>query len=179
DHRPKGLDAETEAEMKIDYKGRGYMTMVLFQDWLTELDAATLCRGDSNSDKAKQLRVVIGDVDKDHEMDQLKEELMVLYPGRAQAIRRQMDFGVLAYLKCCEGKGPNQQLVDAIKIVANSEKFKRFFLPPGSVIMVDEDQEDDEALSDTGYFPPNGGEGPSKVRMQTRRLMDVDLAHTR
>ncbi|KAI8594894.1 hypothetical protein EDD21DRAFT_409492 [Dissophora ornata] len=127
----------------------------------------------------EQLRVVIGDVDKDHEMDQLKEELMVLYPGRAQAIRRQMDFGVLAYLKCCEGKGPNQQLVDAIKIVANSEKFKRFFLPPGSVIMVDEDQEDDEALSDTGYFPPNGGEGPSKVRMQTRRLMDVDLAHTR
>ncbi|KAG0345216.1 hypothetical protein BGZ54_005623, partial [Gamsiella multidivaricata] len=100
---------------------------------------------------------------KDHEMEQLKQELMELYPDRAEAIKRQNDFGVLAYLKCCEGKGPTKQIMDCIEAVSAMDKYKSFFLPAGSVVLVDEDEEDDDdGVSDTDYYSPQNNNNGNK-----------------
>ena len=89
---------------------------------------------------------------KDKEMESLKQELKALYPGRADAIERQKDYGVLAFIKCCEGKGPTKQVMDAIKTVSKDEKFKTFFLPVEDMKAVYEDQEEhDDDTSDSDY----------------------------
>ncbi|KAG0316228.1 hypothetical protein BGZ99_007001 [Dissophora globulifera] len=102
----------------------------------------------------EELRVPTTD-DKDEEMEKIRQELMALYPDRAEAIQRQKDFGVLAYLKCCEGRGPSQGLMVAIKEVSGDDKFRGFFLPPGSISVVDEDQDDDDDASDPDHILPN------------------------
>ena len=85
-------------------------------------------------------------------MESLKQELKALYPGRADAIERQRDYGVLAFLKCCEGKGSTQQVMDAIKTVSKDEKFKTFFLPVEDMKVVYEGQEEyGDDTSDPDY----------------------------
>ncbi|KAG0251464.1 hypothetical protein BG011_007596 [Mortierella polycephala] len=99
---------------------------------------------------------------KDDEMEQLKRELMELYPGSADAFKKQKDFGVPTYLKCCEGKGPTRQLTDIVTVVSSNERFKKYFLPPGSVVLIDEDQEggdEDDDLSDEDYYLLDSGDG--------------------
>ncbi|KAG0282855.1 hypothetical protein BGZ98_006573, partial [Dissophora globulifera] len=95
------------------------------------------------------LRVHIPE-DVDYEMEVLKSDLMELYPDRAEAIKMQTDFGVLAYLKCCTGKGPTSRLHEHIQMISEMDEFKKFFLPAHSVTIVDEDAESDDS-SDSDY----------------------------
>ncbi|KAG0242835.1 hypothetical protein BG011_003229, partial [Mortierella polycephala] len=87
----------------------------------------------------EQLRMVAVD-DNDDEMEQLKQMSMVLYPSRAKAIGQQKDYGVLAYIACCRGKGPSEDLLNAITAVSADKAFKPFFLPNRGSAVVDEDE---------------------------------------
>ncbi|GJJ71553.1 hypothetical protein EMPS_03903 [Entomortierella parvispora] len=92
--------------------------------------------------------------DIDKEMEQLKQELMKLYPAGDAAIQMQKDYGVLTYLKSCEGDGPTQGLMDAIKQVSRMEEYKDQFYSPEELTVVEEDQLDDESDPlDLDYFP--------------------------
>ncbi|KAI7816397.1 hypothetical protein BC939DRAFT_482053 [Gamsiella multidivaricata] len=83
------------------------------------------------------LRTTDGD-ETDQELEDLKQELIALYPDRAKAIECQKDFGVLAYFRCCAGKGPTSQLMDSFRLA-------------GSVVVVDENEVDDDDPLDLNY----------------------------
>ncbi|KAG9319583.1 hypothetical protein KVV02_005013 [Mortierella alpina] len=111
--------------------------------------------------------------EKDHGMEQLKEELMALYPDRAAAIAGQRDYGVLLYLKSCEGQGPNRDLIESIKIVAADPKYKAFFLP--GVLDVEDDDDDDESeSSDSDYAEERSREGSPTQRTYGLRTGERD-----
>ncbi|KAI1315845.1 hypothetical protein EDD11_000280 [Mortierella claussenii] len=106
---------------------------------------------------------------RDEEMENLKQELKALYPSRADAIEQQKDYGVLAFLKCCEGKGPTQQIMNAIKTISKDEKFQTFFLPDEEMKVVYEDQEESDGDSDADYHPEDDAVHPA-VDMQQRTM---------
>ncbi|KAF9182770.1 hypothetical protein BGZ51_004450, partial [Haplosporangium sp. Z 767] len=74
----------------------------------------------------------------------LQEALTDMYLDRTDAIREQNDFGALAYIEGCLGKGPTRRLTDAIDAAAASEEWGGHFMLPESLIMVDGDKDDDE-----------------------------------
>ncbi|KAF9190676.1 hypothetical protein BGZ51_008318 [Haplosporangium sp. Z 767] len=117
-------------------------------------------------------------------MENLKQELLKLYPDRSDAINRQNDFGVLAYLKCCDGPLPSQQLMNKIKIVSTSQQFRNFFLPTESVVVIDEDQEDeyDDSFDADYYCSPNSDDlekrkvtGSPRIRGRWFGLHEMEL----
>ncbi|KAG0304028.1 hypothetical protein BGZ99_002528 [Dissophora globulifera] len=69
--------------------------------------------------------------DTEEQVEEPKQELIQFYPGRAEAIKSQSDFGALAYLRSCADKGPSMQLTEIIRAVAASKEFKGIFMPLG------------------------------------------------
>jgi len=120
----------------------------------------------------EQLRFAVEE-DRDLEMLALKEDLKWLYPARADMIERQKDFGILAFLKSCDGKGPQPRIMDAIKSVSMRGGFRHMFVPPETMaILFEEESEDD--LDDLDFKPSDDEGDAARVTAMGARMMQLE-----
>lgn len=120
-------------------------------------------------DMADQIRMAVEE-DRDLDMIALKEDLKRLYPARSSMIERQKDFGILAFLKSCDGRGPQPRIMEAIKSISTRAEFQHMFLPPDRMAILFEDETEDD--SDDLDFEPSDTEddSPRASTMGTREM---------
>ncbi|KAI8598830.1 hypothetical protein EDD21DRAFT_356013 [Dissophora ornata] len=110
----------------------------------------------------------------DDELEAIKQEIMELYPDRADAIALQKDYGASVYFQSLQDKGPSPNYLKALELVRNHPEYKDFFIAKKNQASDGDEEEDenDEDSKDSDHTPEetqhNRATSPRLLRTRQR-----------